>query len=97
MKGYMYILECSNGSYYTGSTIDLERRINQHQLGEGSNHKKKYLPVRLIYFEEFNRIDEAFYREKQVQNWSRKKKEALINGELNKLITLSMAYKDLNT
>ncbi len=97
MKGYMYILECSNGSYYTGSTIDLERRINQHQLGEGSNHTKKYLPVRLIYFEEFNRIDEAFYREKQVQNWSRKKKEALINGELNKLITLSMAYKDLNT
>ena len=97
MKGYMYILECSNGSYCTGSTIDLERRINQHQLGEGSNHTKKYLPVRLIYFEEFNRIDEAFYREKQVQNWSRKKKEALINGELNKLITLSMAYKDLNT
>ena len=97
MKGYMYILECSNGSYYTGSTIDLKRRINQHQLGEGSNHTKKYLPVRLIYFEEFNRIDEAFYREKQVQNWSRKKKEALINGELNKLITLSMAYKDLNT
>ena len=73
MKGYMYILECSNGSYYTGSTINLERRIQQHQSGEGANHTKKYLPVRLIYFEEFKRIDEAFYREKQVQNWSRKK------------------------
>lgn len=78
MKGYMYILECSNKSYYTGSTINLERRIQQHQSGEGANHTKKYLPVRLIYFEEFTRIDEAFYREKQVQNWNRKKKEALM-------------------
>jgi putative endonuclease len=94
MKGYMYILECSNGSYYTGSTINLERRIQQHQSGEGANHTKKYLPVRLIYFEEFKRIDEAFFREKQVQNWSRKKKEALINGELDKLISLSIAFRD---
>ena len=94
MKGYMYILECSNGSYYTGSTINLELRIQQHQSGEGANHTKKYLPVRLIYFEEFKRIDEAFYREKQVQNWSRKKKEALINGELDKLIYLSIAFRD---
>ncbi len=94
MKGYMYILECSNGSYYTGSTINLERRIQQHQSGEGANHTKKYLPVRLIYFEEFKRIDEAFYREKQVQNWSRKKKEALINGELDKLISSSIAFRD---
>jgi putative endonuclease len=96
MKGYMYILECSNGSYYTGSTINLERRIQQHQSGEGANHTKKYLPVRLIYFEEFTRIDEAFYREKQVQNWNRKKKEALINGEMNKLTNLSKAYRDRN-
>ncbi len=94
MKGYMYILECSNGSYYTGSTINLERRIQQHQSGEGANHTKKYLPLRLIYFEEFKRIDEAFYREKQVQNWSRKKKEALINGELDKLISSSIAFRD---
>jgi putative endonuclease len=80
MKGFMYILECSDGSYYTGSTIDLERRLEQHQMGEGANHTKKRLPVRLLYFEEFQRIDQAFYREKQVQGWSRKKKEALINS-----------------
>ena len=79
---------------YTGSTINLERRIQQHQSGEGANHTKKYSPVRLIYFEEFTRIDEAFYREKQVQNWSRKKKEALINGELDKLISSSIAFRD---
>jgi len=79
MKGWMYILECCEGSYYTGSTINLELRLKQHQSGEGANHTKKRLPVKLIYFEEFPRIDKAFYREKQVQGWGRKKKEALIN------------------
>lgn len=74
----MYILKCSDESYYTGSTNDLERRLAQHQSGEGSNHTKKHQPVELVYYEEFDRIDEAYYREKQVQGWSRKKKEALI-------------------
>ena len=80
MKGYTYILLCSDGTYYTGSTIDLELRLKQHQNGEGSNHTKKHLPVVLVYYEEFSRIDKAFYREKQIQGWSRKKKEALINN-----------------
>jgi putative endonuclease len=69
MKGYMYILCCSNGKYYTGSTINLKRRLKQHQSGEGANFTKKYLPVELVYFEEFQRIDEVFYREKQVTNY----------------------------
>lgn len=80
MKGWLYILECADGSYYTGSTNNLELRLGQHQSGQGANHTKKRLPVRLVYFEEFDRIDEAFYREKQIQGWSRKKKEALIEG-----------------
>ena len=81
MKGYTYILECSDGSFYTGSTSNLELRLLQHQNGEGSNYTKKRLPIKLIYFEEFQNIDEAFYREKQIQGWSHKKKEALINGK----------------
>lgn len=89
MKGWMYILLCSNGQYYTGSTNDLERRLQQHQNGEGANFTRKNLPVELVYYEEFQRIDEAFYREKQVQGWSRKKKEALIKGEHNKLHDLA--------
>ncbi|MCL1911160.1 MAG: GIY-YIG nuclease family protein [Leptospirales bacterium] len=89
MKGYMYILECANYWYYTGSTTDLERRLEQHQNGEGANFTRKHLPVKLVYFEEFQRIDEAFYREKQIQGWSRKKKEALINGTPEKLHELS--------
>ena len=89
MKGYMYILLCSNGQYYTGSTNNLERRLTEHQNGEGANFTKKHLPVELVYFEEFQRIDKAFYREKQVQGWSRKKKEALINGQTNELPKLA--------
>ena len=95
MKGFMYILECSDGSYYTGSTIDLARRIVQHQNGEGANHTKKRLPVTLVYYEEYQRIDDAFYREKQVQGWSRKKKEALIFGNPDLLPQFAIAYRDL--
>ncbi len=92
MNGYVYILLCSNGKYYTGSTIDLERRLTQHQKGEGSNFTKKYCPVELVYVEEYPRIDQAFYREKQIQGWNRKKKEALIRGELNQLPHLAKNY-----
>jgi putative endonuclease len=80
MKGYVYILKCSNDTYYTGSTTDLEARLQQHQSGEGANYTKKHLPIKLVYYEEFQRIDDAFYKEKQIQGWSRQKKEALING-----------------
>ena len=85
----MYILECADGSYYTGSTNNLDLRLQQHQSGEGANHTKKRLPVKLVYAEEFDRIDEAFYREKQVQRWSRKKKEALIKGMPEELHNLA--------
>jgi putative endonuclease len=95
-EGWMYILECSDESFYTGSTNNLEKRIKEHQNGDGSNHTKMRLPIKLVYFEKFSRIEEAFFREKQVQGWSRKKKEALINNQKNKLPELSIAYRDLN-
>lgn len=79
MSGYMYILECSDGSYYTGSTNDLIRRFLEYQNCEGANHTKNRLPVKLIYFEVFTRIDDAYYREKQIQGWTRVKEEALMN------------------
>ncbi len=88
----MYILLCCDGSYYTGSTINLEKRIAEHQAGCGANHTKKRLPLKLVYYEIYDRIDHAFYREKQVQKWSRKKKEALINGEPHLLPALAKAY-----
>jgi putative endonuclease len=82
---HMYILECVDGSYYTGSTTDLERRFEQHQCGEGARHTAKRLPVKLVYCEFFDRVADAFAREKQVQGWTRKKKEALIAGDTNLL------------
>jgi len=90
----MYILLCADGSYYTGSTNNLERRLAQHQAGEGANHTKKRLPVKLVYYEEYARVSEAFYREKQIQGWSKKKKEALINGTPELLPSLAIAYRD---
>jgi len=93
----MYILECADGSYYTGSTNDLELRLLQHQRGEGANHTKKRLPIKLIYCEAYDRVDDAFYREKQVQGWGRKKKEALIKGNPELLPELAVAYRDLKT
>lgn len=71
IKDWMYILLCADGSYYTGSTNDLDRSIIQHHSVEGDDHTKKRFPVRLIYFEEYERIDLAFYRDKQ----GRKQKE----------------------
>lgn len=89
MKAYMYILLCGNGQFYVGSTTNLEERFYQHQMGLGSNFTKKHLPVKLMYYEQFDRIDEAFNREKQVQKWSGKKKDALIRGDLERLKELS--------
>ena len=95
MTGYTYILKCSDDSFYTGSTKDIQRRLEQHQAGEGANYTKKHLPVELVYLEIFDRIDIAFNREKQIQGWSRKKKLALIECNKEKLVEYSKAYKDI--
>ena len=95
-KGYMYILLCSDNTYYTGSTNNLELRIYEHSIGKGSIYTKHRLPVKLVYFEEYENIKDAFKREKQVQGWSRKKKEALINGYFELLPRLAKNYKKLN-
>jgi len=77
---WMYILECCDGSYYVGSTKNLDLRFLQHQSGKGSRYTSGRLPVKLVYCEEYDRVADAYYREKQVQGWNRKKREALING-----------------
>jgi len=86
---YLYILECADGSFYTGSTNDLPCRLWEHQNGLGANYTKKRLPVNLVYAEEFERVDDAFYREKQVQGWSRAKKIALIQGDWDRVHILA--------
>jgi len=94
MTAHTYILKCSDNSYYTGSTKDLQKRLWQHQNGEGANHTKKRLPVELVYAEAYDRIDEAFAREKQIQGWGRKKKEALMCGDFDALHYLSVCANE---
>jgi len=90
---FMYILECNDRSLYVGSTWDLDRRLAQHQEGEGSEYTKPRLPVRLLYYEYFHRIENAFQREKQVQGWGRAKRLALVHGREHKLNALSRKPK----
>ncbi|MBV6492769.1 MAG: hypothetical protein LDLANPLL_00768 [Turneriella sp.] len=97
MKGWVYILRCADGSYYTGSTNNLELRLQQHKNGEGANYTKKRLPIELVYCEQHSRIDKAFYREKQIQGWSHKKKEALVTGQHANLPEFAIAYRDKET
>ena len=89
----MYILQCSDNSYYVGSANNLTKRIEEHNHGEGAEYTKHRLPVKLVYYEEFQQIDEAFAREHQVKGWSRQKKGALINDQTERLPELSKARK----
>jgi len=91
---WMYILECADGSYYVGSTKDLEYRLSEHQEGKGAKYTSRRLPVKLVYCEEYERVSDAYAREKQVQNWSRVKREALINS--NQEIPPKLAKKVFN-
>lgn len=86
---YVYILRCADNSYYVGSTRNLENRLWQHSTGLGAKYTSTHLPVELVFAQEFDRIDDAYAREKQLQGWSRRKREALIAGEFNELPRLS--------
>ena len=82
---YMYIVECSDGSYYTGSTVNLDKRLWEHNNGLGANYTRTRVPVKLVYCEPYESVEDAFIREKRVQGWSRAKKQALIAGEHDRL------------
>ena len=87
--GWMYILECIDGSYYVGSTDNLERRVWEHNEGIGAKYTARRRPVKLVYAAEFASIAEAYEREKQVQGWGRAKREALIRGDYAALPALA--------
>ncbi len=86
---FFYILLCGDGSFYCGSTHDISLRFWQHESGLGSAYTSKRLPVKLAHCEEFETMDEAFFREKQVQGWGRAKRLALIDGRVDELPALS--------
>ena len=88
---WTYIVECADGSLYVGSTTDLERRVSQHNLGLGAAYTRlrRRRPVRLVWAAEFDRVEDAFRFEKQVQGWSRAKRVALIEGRFDALPDLA--------
>ena len=92
-KYTVYILKCSDGSYYTGVTNDIERRLYEHNEGE---NRKAYTfsrrPVKVVFEENFHDINQAIAFEKQIKGWRRAKKEALINREWGELPELSLRY-----
>lgn len=91
---FTYIFRCVDGSYYVGSTRDLERRLAQHAPGEGAAYPRRRRPVALVWAHEVQLVDDAFALEKKVQNWSRAKREALIEGRFDDLPGLSgSAYR----
>ncbi|MBU1424714.1 MAG: GIY-YIG nuclease family protein [Gammaproteobacteria bacterium] len=78
---WVYMLRCSDGSYYTGHTDYLEARIGLHQSGECDGYTQSRLPVELIWSQECCTREEALAAEMQIKGWSRKKKEALMRGD----------------
>jgi putative endonuclease len=90
---FVYIVKCSDNSYYTGFTSNLEQRINEHNNGKYNGYTSKRLPVTLVYSNRFNNADDAIRAEKQIKGWSRGKKEALIKGDFEKLKELSRSKR----
>ena len=88
-RAWVYILECADGSLYTGSTPNLERRLAEHQAGEGGTWTSSRLPVGLVFSYEVPRLDSAFGLERQVKGWRRDKKLALIRGDYEALVKLA--------
>ncbi|MCR5405128.1 MAG: GIY-YIG nuclease family protein [Butyrivibrio sp.] len=79
-KNYTYLVECADGSLYCGWTNDLTRRINVHNEGKGAKYTRPRLPVRLVYFEEFETKEEAMSREWSIKQLTRAKKLKLVHS-----------------
>lgn len=93
MSAYVYILECADRSYYTRSTVDLERRLWEHEEGLGpDSYTKTRRPVRLVFCEEFEYILDAAAAERQIKGWQRAKKQALMNSDFDLIIEFAKRY-----
>lgn len=80
---YTYILECADGTLYTGWTSDLQKRIETHNAGKGAKYTRSRLPVRLVYFEAHEDKQDAMRREYRIKRLSRAEKLALVQEKVN--------------
>ena len=88
---WVYILHCVDGSYYTGCTTNLNQRLAEHQHGEKCTYTRSRRPVKLVFSQQFSRIHDAIAAERQIKGWSRRKKEALIDGRIKDLKTFAQS------
>jgi putative endonuclease len=86
---YVYILRCSDDSFYVGSTEHLQARVHAHNSGRGATYTFKRRPVRLMYAEAFETKTQAIKRERQLKRWSAAKKQSLLDGDIETLRRLS--------
>ena len=90
MEVTVYILRCSDNSYYTGLTKqDIDARVWEHNAGIYDGYTAKRRPCTLVFMEVYDRLTEAIDRERQIKGWSRKKKEALMVYDYERLVPLS--------
>jgi len=80
----VYIIECEDKTYYTGLTSQPNQRWTQHLSRLGSRYTAKHKPKKLVYLEEYDDFEQARRRERQIKDWSQKKKQKLISGEWRK-------------
>ena len=90
-KAWVYILECSDGTYYTGYSRNPETRLAQHQAGTASRYTRTRLPVTMIFLQECPTSKEAYRTERRIKRLPRKKKEDLIRGEYSLMQRLADA------
>ena len=92
---FVYILKCNDGSYYTGVTNDIDRRFYEHQNGENTRcYTYRKRPLTIVFCEEFSDVNQAIALEKQIKGWTRKKKEAIIEKNWEKLKEFSACIND---
>jgi putative endonuclease len=86
---FVYILRCSDESFYVGTTQDLDARLKAHNDGRGAAYTFKRRPVSLVYWERYESNTQGVARERQLKRWSRSKKQALVSADLQKFKYLS--------
>lgn len=79
-ENFTYIVECSDGTLYTGWTTDLAHRVKTHNAGKGAKYTKSRRPVRLVYFEKFSTKQEAMRREWEIKQLKREDKKKMVDG-----------------
>ncbi len=85
---FVYILQCSDASYYVGHSNDIVKRLSAHNIGQGAMYTAARRPCTLVYNEQFDSKEDAVGRERQIKKWTRAKKQALIDGDIERLIRL---------